>query len=415
MKKILMFLGFIILIILGIVIYKNFFSGIPMLKVEDKKIDIDKIFIYGTHLNFNGEVVDEENLDIVLYNGDFTKYDINKNDDSFNLSDLVNEGIFLDNLAVGKYFMFLRSTLKNEKDKDIYKYYVLNNTTKYDKMTYYTFSSTNNKVVISTDKDYGTLMIDVTNNTDKDIYDIVIDPGHGGMDSGATKNGTYESDMTMKIAIDLKKKFEKNGFKVKLTREKDQLTKNEKLSDYGVHGRAVIPNEVKAKYSFSIHLNSNSSSKVHGIELYTPQNINYDFVKDLVKNMTKDENIVCSTNRINKVSDGIYTKTFSKNDIETSKQGFIDKGRIPYDVTENSNYYYMIREPGGIITGAYVDDRNEDIDANPYFDSNVGVEAYLFELAYLTNEHDYDYITKNIDKYTNPIVDTFSNFYNNSN
>ena len=415
MKKIFMFLGFIVFVILGFIIYKNFFGGIPKIKVEDKKVDINEIFIYGTHLKFSGDLVNEKNLDIVLYNGEFTGYDINKNEDSFNLSDFVNEGIFLDNIPVGKYFVFLRSNEKNDKDKDIYKYYILNNTTKYDKMTYYTFSNANNKIVVTTDSDYGTLMIDVSKNTDKNIYDIVIDPGHGGMDSGATRNGIYEADLTMKIALNLKKKFEKNGFTVKLTHEKDQLSKNEKLSDYGKHGRAVIPNEVKAKYSFSIHLNSNSSGRVHGIELYTSENINYDFVKSVVNNMTKDKNIVCSTNRINKVSDGIYTKTFSENDIETSNKGFIDKGMIPYDVSEKSNYYYMIREPGGIITGAYVDDRNEDIPGNPYFDSNVGVEAYLFELAYLTNDSDYNYIIKNIDKYTTPIADTFNDFYKNSN
>lgn len=412
MKKILIFLGLIVLVVSGYFIYNKYFSGVPKLHVENEKIDINDIFIYGTHLNFSGNLIDEKKLDIILYNGDFINYNINMKEDGFNLSDYVNDGILLDDLPIGRYTVFLRSTNKDENDKNIYKYFALNNTTKYDSMTYYTFSKTGNKITVSTDGEYGTLSIDVSKNTDKDIFDIVIDPGHGGMDSGAVKNGTYEADLAMKIALDLQKKFQKNGFTVKLTYEDGQLSKNEKLNDYGLHGRAVIPFEVKAKYLFSIHLNSNVSSKVHGIELYTPQNINYDFVKSLVSNITTDKNIVCSTNRINKVFDGIYTRTFNQNDIESSKKGFIDKGMKPYDVTGNSNYYYMIRETGGIVTGAYVDDRNEKIQGNPYFDSNVGVEAYLFELAYLTNDSDLNYIINNISKYTSPIVDTFSSLYN---
>ena len=49
----------------------------------------------------------------------------------------------------------------------------------------------------------------------------------------------------------------------------------------------------------------------------------------------------------------------------------------------------MIREIGGIITGAYIDDRNkETVGYNPYYKSNVGVEGYLLELGYLTNSND---------------------------
>ena len=124
-------------------------------------------------------------------------------------------------------------------------------------MIYYTFSKNNRKIIINTDNEYNTLTFNVSKNKDNNIYDIVIDPGHGGKDSGANKNGYYEADLTMKIANNLKSKLEKKGFKVKLTREENQLSRDEKLNDYGTHGRAVIPYEVKAKYLFSIHLNSN--------------------------------------------------------------------------------------------------------------------------------------------------------------
>ena len=67
----------------------------------------------------------------------------------------------------------------------------------------------------------------------------------------------------------------------------------------------------------------------------------------------------------------------------------------------------MIREPGGYLTGAYVDDSNPDtVGVNPYYKSNVGVEAYLIELGYLTNSGDLDKLTNKQDEYATGIADT---------
>ena len=52
----------------------------------------------------------------------------------------------------------------------------------------------------------------------------------------------------------------------------------------------------------------------------------------------------------------------------------------------------MIRETGGIVTGAYVDDKNEKVGYNPYYNSNTGAEAYVLELGYITNKEDQEII-----------------------
>jgi N-acetylmuramoyl-L-alanine amidase len=51
---------------------------------------------------------------------------------------------------------------------------------------------------------------------------IVIDPGHGGHDSGAVKNGTVEKDVVLAFSKVLKQKIEATGrYKVQMTRDTD--------------------------------------------------------------------------------------------------------------------------------------------------------------------------------------------------
>ncbi len=412
MRKFLFVLLIIFLMFGGYILYDNYFSKkIPILNTEDDVVNVDELYIYGNHLNINGKIVNAENLDLVLYNGDFISYKINIKDNNFNMSDYVNDGIKLEDIPKGIYYAFIRSTTKDDDDKESYKYYVLNNNTKYEETIYYAFSNNGNKIVINSDNDYHTLMLNITENNDENIYDVIIDPGHGGMDSGAIKNGYKESELTMKIAANLKKKMEANGIKVKLTREEGQLNNNEKLIDYGTNGRAVISGDVHAKYLFSIHLNSNAYSSVNGVEVYTPANINYDFAKSLATAIVNNTGCSYSTNKLNKQFDGIYTRSFTEADIKSSMEEYAERNMNAYDITTKSNYFYMIREPGAIITGAYVDDRNSKIGENKYYNSNVGTEAYLLELAYLSNMNDLNNILNNMDKYTDAIANSFNNVF----
>lgn len=410
----LLFIG--ILIFGGYYFYKNYYiNRVPKLTVEEAVVDIDGLTIYGTHLNLHGSLINDSNLDLVLYNGDFISYKIYSLNNGFNLAEEINRGIDLEKIPIGKYYAFLRSSNKDEDDNDVYKYYALNNTTEYEETVYYTFSNVGNKIVINSNSDYNTLTFNVSKNTDENIYDVVIDPGHGGRDSGAYKNGYKESDLTLKIAYSLKDRFEKNGIKVKLTREEGQLSSDELLNDYGINGRAVINHEVHAKYVFSIHLNS-SAAYVKGLEIYAPVNINYDFAKSMAKNIVNDANTQYSTNRTNKKYDGVYTRTFTEQDILDSKEELAQKNYQMYNITTKSNYYFMIRETGGIMTGAYVDDRNKPkVPGNPYYNSNIGSEAYLIEFAYLTNYSDLDNITNNMNKYTEAITKSFMPIFDSDN
>ena len=413
MKKFLLVLLILFLGFGGYILYTKYFNkGIPKLELEEEIVNIDSLTIYGTHLNMHGNLVNDDNLDLVLYNGEFKSYKINSVSNSFNLSEYINDGIFLETIPIGTYYLYLRSSHKDDKDKDVFKYYGLKNMTEYKETTYYTFSNNHNKIVIDSDEEYATIRFTVVENTDNDIYDVVVDPGHGGMDGGACKNGYCETNFTMEAALSLKQKLESSGVKVKLTHEEGQLTKNEVLSDYGEHGRAVINHEVHAKYLISIHLNSNGSTSVRGLEVYAPVNVDYTFAKKLASNISKTANTSYSNNKVSKVYDGVYSRTFTEADVKSSLSEYAAKKMEPYDVSTKSNYYYMIRETGGIMTGAYVDTRNEPkIKGNPYYNSNVGSEAYLCELGYLTNATDLENIKTNLDKYVSAIANTFLSIY----
>ena len=91
---------------------------------------------------------------------------------------------------------------------------------------------------------------------------VVIDPGHGGFDSGAVgPTGLKEKDVTLDLAQSVKQKIsEKGSIKCFLTRTGDYYIP---LSD-----RTVIANQYQADLFVSIHINANENRKAHGCETY---------------------------------------------------------------------------------------------------------------------------------------------------
>lgn len=92
---------------------------------------------------------------------------------------------------------------------------------------------------------------------------IVLDPGHGGQDPGAvSRNRTYEKNITLAVARELKKQLEASGkYRVQLTRDKDVFIK---LAD-----RVRIAQRAKADLFISIHADSIDKSDVSGASVYT--------------------------------------------------------------------------------------------------------------------------------------------------
>lgn len=94
------------------------------------------------------------------------------------------------------------------------------------------------------------------------VRTIMIDPGHGGADSGSTgKMGTKEKEMTLDIAKRLRDRLVKYGrFNVILTRDKDETVPLNRRVDLARSGKADI--------FISIHLNYIPSRPINIIETY---------------------------------------------------------------------------------------------------------------------------------------------------
>lgn len=77
------------------------------------------------------------------------------------------------------------------------------------------------------------------------IKGVVIDPGHGGSDSGAVGNGQLEKDYTLMISQYMYDRFRELGIPVTLTRSTDEtLSPTERtqkiLNAYGNNSDVVV-------------------------------------------------------------------------------------------------------------------------------------------------------------------------------
>ncbi|WP_342373733.1 N-acetylmuramoyl-L-alanine amidase [Myxococcus stipitatus] len=91
---------------------------------------------------------------------------------------------------------------------------------------------------------------------------VVIDPGHGGHDTGAIgKEGTREKEVALSISLKLAEELRERGLEVVLTRDDDRFIR---LED-----RAKFANAERGDLFISIHCNAATSRKLRGIETYT--------------------------------------------------------------------------------------------------------------------------------------------------
>lgn len=107
---------------------------------------------------------------------------------------------------------------------------------------------------------------------------IIIDPGHGGNDTGALRNNILEKDLTLAIALKVRQELRNKGFNnIILTRNCDKTLA---LAD-----RVTIANDNNADIFVSIHINSSVKTEVNGIETHYYSERGYDVAKVIHKEL----------------------------------------------------------------------------------------------------------------------------------
>lgn len=96
---------------------------------------------------------------------------------------------------------------------------------------------------------------------DYTISRIILDPGHGGWDSGAFYGGVHEKDINLQVALKIERLLKKDGhIEVDLTRRGDYYVT--------LRERTLVANQMGAELFISIHCNASRKSTSMGIETY---------------------------------------------------------------------------------------------------------------------------------------------------
>jgi len=94
-------------------------------------------------------------------------------------------------------------------------------------------------------------------------YTVLIDPAHGGEETGVVSDRLREKDLTMNLALLIRQEAQKKGnFDVQLTRSEDRTT------TMAERRKAVAA--LKPHCLMSIHVNAGFGKKATGYEVYFP-------------------------------------------------------------------------------------------------------------------------------------------------
>ncbi|MEQ1653962.1 MAG: N-acetylmuramoyl-L-alanine amidase [Hyphomicrobium sp.] len=226
---------------------------------------------------------------------------------------------------------------------------------------------------------------------------IVLDPGHGGMDSGAMKFGTVEKDVVLAFAHVLREQLEATGrYKVLMTRDKDIFVELDERVAYGERNNANLFIAVHADYA---------GTKARGATIFTLRD---GVAKALERN----------------ASNNAGDKVMSERDIDTVKQtsGDVDTVRdILTDLAERD--VKLTHERTSVFAKSVIETMGEstpmrhDPDQQAAFRvlKTAQFPSVLIELAYVSNKQDANNLKSDEwrEKVSDSIVSAVDNYFGN--
>lgn len=124
---------------------------------------------------------------------------------------------------------------------------------------------------------------------------ILVDPGHGGLDGGASSSdGLLEKHINLKIATFLKELLEANDYKVYITRTEDislhttdSSVRSEKLQD--LRARCEMKDSTKCDIFISIHLNAFPEQYVKGPQVWHASNTKSKLLAQIIQKQLESD------------------------------------------------------------------------------------------------------------------------------
>lgn len=195
---------------------------------------------------------------------------------------------------------------------------------------------------------------------------VLIDPGHGGIDTGAVRGHIKESHIALAVGRHLADLLRADSlFQVTMTRDSDQaLTLAE---------RTQIAKRVHADVFLSIHANASKDPRAHGVEFW------------FQNQLPADEESLFLASRENQTSDGIAQPN---KDEGISRQG--DLARIIDDLQRNYRIAASSELSQILLANWHVEARRKNknsIHQAPFFVvSEPTIPAVLVELGFVSHE-----------------------------
>ena len=224
---------------------------------------------------------------------------------------------------------------------------------------------------------------------------IVLDPGHGGDDTGAQRNGAVEKNVVLAFSLMLREKLNATGrYKVLMTRETDTFVELQARREFAERHLASLFVAVHADYA---------QSKARGATIYSLR----ESVANSLQRSAKGE---VSGNVLSDKELAAVKKV--DGDVGTIKEILADLARREVDVTRDRTGVF-VKSVIEYMGGSTNLKDNPDRSAAFVVIKSAKVPSILIELGYVTNEEDAELLKSEHwrDKVSSSIVTAIDNYF----
>lgn len=212
-----------------------------------------------------------------------------------------------------------------------------------------------------------TLRVEHSSELPEGWYDVIVDAGHGGKDTGAKGSGYIEAELNLENARDLAERLRELGLSVALTRDSADVPGGAaaEADPYARGARVELIYASHAPYLLSCHLNASEVGQAAGFQVYC--------------------SVAASPKWAQAVADALRAAGAEENN---GGKGLLAQGvyqRPTENVARVRDHYFILRETGGyaLSPANYLARHRE-----ARHSLAVGAQGLLLEFAFMDNEDD---------------------------